>query len=98
MFPKSFQNLIDHFSSLPSVGPKMAERLVLFLFKQEKSKIEQFGKDLKAFANNLTFCQRCFHIAEGDLCDICKVDTIFKYVHDKVAERLNKESEDNNNA
>ena len=72
MFPKSFQNLIDHFSSLPSVGPKMAERLVLFLFKQDKSKIEQFGKDLDALANNLTFCQRCFHIAEGELCDICK--------------------------
>jgi recombination protein RecR len=71
VFPKSFQNLIDHFSSLPSVGPKMAERLVLFLFKQDKHKIEQFGKDLESFANNLTFCQQCFHIAEGDLCDIC---------------------------
>lgn len=49
----------------------MAERLVLFLFKQDKPKIESFAKDLESLANNLTFCQQCFHIAEGDLCDIC---------------------------
>jgi len=36
MYPKSFKKLIDYFASLPSVGPKMAERLVLYLFKQDK--------------------------------------------------------------
>lgn len=72
MFPKTFQKLIEHFASLPSVGPKMAERLVLYLFKQDKSKIEQFAKDLNDFATGLSFCQRCYHIAEDELCDICK--------------------------
>jgi recombination protein RecR len=74
LFPKSFQKLIQHFSSWPSVGPKMAERLVLYLFKQDRAKIEKFAQDLHEFASNLQFCDRCFHVAEHDLCDICRND------------------------
>jgi len=72
LFPKSFQKLIQHFSSLPSVGPKMAERLVLYLFKQDRAKIEKFAQDLHEFASNLQFCDRCFHVSENELCDICR--------------------------
>ncbi len=71
MFPKLFQKLINHFTDLPSVGPKMAERLVLYLFKQDKNKIQQFAKDLYEFGSNLNYCEKCFHIAEKDFCDIC---------------------------
>ncbi len=71
MFPKSFQKLIDHFSSLPSVGPKMAERLVLHLWKQDKEKLEDFGERLKSLKTNIKFCKKCFNIAESDLCVIC---------------------------
>ncbi len=72
MFPKSFQKLIDHFSSLPSIGPKMAERLVLYLFKQERIKTGAFADDLHNFASNITYCSRCYHIAEeNEQCSIC---------------------------
>lgn len=71
MYPKSFKKLIDHFSSLPSVGPKMAERLVLFLFKQDAEKLKDFSESL-ADLKNLQTCQKCFNIAEGTLCEICK--------------------------
>lgn len=72
MFPKTFQKLIEHFTSLPSVGPKMAERLVLHLFKQDKSQVEVFADDLKELVNNLNFCRKCHHIAEqGGKCIIC---------------------------
>jgi len=72
MFPKTFQKLIEHFTNLPSVGPKMAERLVLHLFKQDKSQVEAFADDLKELVNNLNFCRECHHIAEqGGRCVIC---------------------------
>lgn len=72
MFPKSFQKLIDMFAALPSVGPKMAERLVLYLFKQDKKFIDNFARAMYDFRANLNFCSRCFHIAENGLCDICR--------------------------
>lgn len=71
MFPKTFKKLIENFSSLPSVGPKMAERLVLFLFKQNKEKIKDFSENLLAL-QKLSSCKKCFNIAEDELCEICK--------------------------
>jgi recombination protein RecR len=71
MFPKSFKKLIDNFASLPSVGPKMAERLVLYLFRQDKEKLQEFSENLAALIS-LKTCQRCFNIAEDDLCEICQ--------------------------
>lgn len=70
MYPKIFQELIDNFSSLPSVGPKMAERLVLFLFKQNKEKINEFADNLKKL-KQLKHCKKCFNISENDECVIC---------------------------
>src|SRR3972149_9934624 len=69
-YPKVFQSLIAHFSTLPSVGPKMVEPLVLYLFKQDEEKLQSFAESLEAL-HHLKSCTRCFHIAEGELCSIC---------------------------
>ncbi len=72
MFPKTFQKLIEDFSRLPSIGPKMAERLVLFLYKGDKEFLKSFASDLNNLAKNINFCRRCHHLTEGDeLCKIC---------------------------
>lgn len=71
MYPKPFKKLIDHFASLPSVGPKMAERLVLYLFKQNPEKLADFAKTISELKTNLKYCKQCFNISEGDLCLIC---------------------------
>ncbi|KKR21588.1 MAG: Recombination protein RecR [Candidatus Moranbacteria bacterium GW2011_GWA2_39_41] len=71
MYPKAFKKLIDHFASLPSVGPKMAERLVLFLFKQNPEKLEDFAKTLSELKTNLKYCQQCYNISEGEFCLVC---------------------------
>lgn len=70
MYPKIFQKLIENFSALPSVGPKMAERLVLFLFKQDKEKLIEFAENLTRL-KDLQQCTKCFNISEGELCSIC---------------------------
>ena len=71
MFPKSFQKLIKNFASLPSIGPKMAERLVLYLFKQDLEKIKEFAENLLEIKDMQT-CSRCYNISEDTLCSICK--------------------------
>ncbi len=72
MFPKSFKKLIENFAALPSIGPKMAERLVLFLFKQDAEKLSEFAKSLEDFKKNLRYCKKCFNISEEEFCNICK--------------------------
>jgi recombination protein RecR len=71
MYPKPFKKLIDHFASLPSVGPKMAERLVLYLFKQDAGKLKDFSESLNNL-KSLKSCRKCFNISEDELCEICK--------------------------
>jgi len=70
LYPKPFQKLIKNFSSLPSIGPKHAERLVLFLFKKNSEEIKEFSENLLEI-KNLRFCKKCHNISEGDLCQIC---------------------------
>lgn len=72
MLPKSFQKLINHFASLPSVGPKMAERLVLYLWKYDQEKLDDFAETLKELKSKIGFCKECFNISEKDLCPICQ--------------------------
>lgn len=72
MYPKSFKKLIDNFATLPSIGPKMAERLVLFLFKEDTQKLSDFAKSLEDFKKNLRHCKKCWNISEEEFCIICR--------------------------
>jgi recombination protein RecR len=68
MYPETFQKLIDYFAALPSVI-KMAERLVLYLFKQNKEMLADFGASIAQLTSS--FCKNVSTSAEN-LCDICK--------------------------
>lgn len=69
-YPKKFQNLIAQFSALPSIGPKMAERLVLYLFKQDETKLLAFAEALEDL-HHLRSCEQCFYISETERCEMC---------------------------
>jgi len=71
MLPKPFTDLIQYFSSLPSVGPKMAERLVLHLFKRSPEDITSFAKALESLAT-LQSCARCHNVSDQELCAVCR--------------------------
>lgn len=70
-YPKSIQNLIDHFSRLPSVGPKTAERYVFYLLRQNPEGLQQFAQAIAELKEKTVVCQTCLSIAETDPCSIC---------------------------
>jgi len=74
MLPESVQNLIDEFSKLPGIGPKTAARLTFYLLTKPKTEIEFFGTAILGLVENLSFCHKCFNIAESDTCRICADD------------------------
>ncbi len=71
MFPAPFKKLIDTFSALPGIGPKMAERLVLYLFKQDERSVQDFARALEALST-LSRCTQCFNITDRELCVFCR--------------------------
>lgn len=69
--PKSIQQLITHFSDLPGIGPKTAERLVFYLLKSDKNYLADFGNTLLHIGDNIKKCELCGQITEDNLCSIC---------------------------
>ncbi len=65
------ENAVNEFSRLPGIGKKTALRLVLHLLKTEPAKVAAFGEAVLKMRNEIKFCQRCFNVADGDICSIC---------------------------
>jgi len=65
------ENAVNEFAKLPGIGKKTALRLVLHLLKQEPEKVEAFGETVIKMRKEIKFCQRCFNVADADICSIC---------------------------
>ena len=65
------ENAVTEFAKLPGIGRKTALRLVLHLLKQEPEKVEAFGETVIKMRKEIKFCQRCFNVADADVCSIC---------------------------
>lgn len=70
ILPKQIIRLVDEFSKLPSVGPKTAERLTMYLVRFGDPK--RLGDALGDLRDGLTFCVQCHSFATGELCDLCQ--------------------------
>ena len=65
------ENAVNEFAKLPGIGKKTALRLVLHLLKQEENNVQQFSEVIAKMRNEIKFCQRCYNVADGDICSIC---------------------------
>ncbi|EKD22864.1 MAG: recombination protein RecR [uncultured bacterium] len=74
MLPKSIQNLIDQFSKLPGIGPRMAARLTFYLLTKPKTEIQELARALERVTAGLQICSICGNMSEETLCTICQND------------------------
>lgn len=65
------ENAVNEFAKLPGIGKKTALRLVLHLLKQDTKEVGHFSEVIARMRNEIKFCQRCFNVADGDICSIC---------------------------
>jgi recombination protein RecR len=65
------QDLIDELGKMPGVGPKSAQRIAFHLLKLPKDDALKLAKAIVEVKERVSFCTRCWNVAEGDLCDIC---------------------------
>lgn len=65
------ENAVNEFARLPGIGKKTALRLVLHLLKQDNDEVTRFGETIARMRSEIRFCQRCFNVADGDICSIC---------------------------
>ena len=65
------QDLIDELGRLPGVGPKSAQRIAFHLLKLPKEDAVRLATSILEVKDRVSFCRRCFNIAEGEECGIC---------------------------
>jgi recombination protein RecR len=65
------ESAVNEFARLPGIGKKTALRLVLHLLKMDASNVQGFGEALIRMRQDIRFCQRCYNVADADICSIC---------------------------
>ncbi len=68
----SFARLVAELSKLPGVGGKTAARLAFHLLRTPETEVAALAEALLELKRKVGFCQRCFHVAEEQLCQVCR--------------------------
>ncbi len=67
----SLGELINLFSKLPSLGPRSARRIVLYLLKNKEKFVPLLMTTMEKVKSELSFCQQCGNIDLINPCSIC---------------------------
>ncbi|MBI5089506.1 MAG: recombination protein RecR [Actinobacteria bacterium] len=68
------QVLIDELGRLPGIGPKSAQRIAFHLLKLPPDDVRRLADALVDAKTRARFCERCWNIADAELCPICSDD------------------------
>jgi recombination protein RecR len=71
VYAKPVEILIDELGRLPGIGPKSAQRIAFHLLKAERIDAQRLSDAIVTMKDSVSFCERCFNIAEGPDCEIC---------------------------
>ncbi len=68
------QALIDELGRLPGIGPKSAQRIAFHLLKVPADDANRLAHAIRDAKDKVRFCERCFNVAEAELCSFCADD------------------------
>jgi len=67
----TFARLEAELGKLPGIGRKTAARLAFHLLRTSEQDVTALADALVEMKRKVCFCRRCFHVAEGELCQLC---------------------------
>lgn len=74
-YPAPIQRLIQQFRALPGIGPRSAERLVLWLLSGGHGHVTPLAEALGVLGNEVEMCGECgFYSEKGNECQLCVND------------------------
>lgn len=85
-YTKPLAKLIEHFQHLPSIGPKTAQRLALYIVKMSENEVKNFASSMIEAKTTIKYCETCFNMSCESPCEICKDSTRNKGIICVVAE------------
>lgn len=71
VFAGPIQELVDELGRLPGVGPRSAQRIAFFLLEADKESALRLARAISEVKERIRVCERCFNVAEAEICAIC---------------------------
>jgi recombination protein RecR len=68
---EAFENLVEAFQSLPSIGKKSAIRLAYHLVMEDGFSAMKLAHAIETGVNEVHKCSQCHNMSEDELCAIC---------------------------
>ncbi|MDX2182348.1 MAG: recombination mediator RecR [Gemmatimonadaceae bacterium] len=68
----AIDDLAAEFARLPGIGRKTALRLTYHLLKQPAEQNRRLAASITTLVERVHPCARCFNLAEGELCAVCR--------------------------
>jgi recombination protein RecR len=69
---QSVTRLIDEFAKLPGIGKKSAERLTYHILRIHRKEALELADAIRSVKDNVQYCRKCYNLAEGEECAICR--------------------------
>ncbi len=69
--PDAITELASTLSSLPGIGPKMANRLAVYLATSGQNTAQNMKQSLTEVEQKVVVCKTCGNLSDADECDIC---------------------------
>ena len=67
----SIEKLKRQLAAMPGIGPKMAERLALYVLRAPAQDVDALINAMTSARSRIVFCPRCFNYTERTPCSIC---------------------------
>ena len=72
--PEPVSELVAALGQLPTIGPRSAERLALYIVQSEAGQAKQLAEAILSASKTITLCENCGALTEVQPCALCTDD------------------------
>lgn len=70
-YTNTIERLIELFKKMPGIGPKSAERLMLYILRSSNQWAKELAQTILKVKESIRFCKICNNLSEAEVCQIC---------------------------
>lgn len=72
LISETLEQAVEQLARLPGMGRKSAQRIAMYLLKQNDDQVFRLSKAISDLKKNILHCSVCYNITDNDPCPICR--------------------------
>lgn len=71
LISETLEQAVEQLARLPGMGRKSAQRIAMYLLKQNDDQVFRLSKAISDLKKNIRYCETCFNITDTSPCPVC---------------------------